>query len=98
MRVTTLVPDVEYAEQQSQQNLATTLQQLSTGLRVNQPSDDPTASANMVISLTESANVDQYTTNVSAVTAQLQTADDAIASIITQLNSAISLATSAPTE
>ncbi len=98
MRVTNLVPDVEYAEQQSQQNLATSLQQVSTGLRVNQPSDDPAASAEMVISLATSASVDEYTTNVSAVSAQLQTADDAVGAITTQLNTAITLATSAPTE
>jgi flagellar hook-associated protein 3 len=97
MRVTTLIPDVEYSVQQSQQNLSTALQQLSTGLRVNEPSDDPTASANMVISLAASANVDQYVTNVSSVSAQLQTADGAIAAITTDLNTTISLATSAPT-
>jgi flagellar hook-associated protein 3 len=98
MRVTNLVPDVEYAVQQSQQNLATALQQVSTGLRVNQPSDDPAASAEMVVSLAASANLDEYTTNVSAVSAQLQTADDAIGAITTQLNTAITLATSVPTE
>jgi len=96
MRVTSMVPDVEYAVQQSQQNLSTALQQLSTGLRVNQPSDDPVASASMVISLAQSANVDQYTTNVTTVSGQLQTSDNAIAAVITSLNSAITLATAAP--
>jgi flagellar hook-associated protein 3 len=97
MRVTSMVPDVEYAVQQSQQNLSTALQQLSTGLRVNQPSDDPVASASMVISLAQSANVDEYTTNVTTVSGQLQTSDNAIAAVITSLNSAITLATAAPT-
>jgi len=96
MRVTSMVPDVEYAVQQSQQNLSTALQQLSTGLRVNQPSDNPVASASMVISLAQSANVDQYTTNVTTVSGQLQTSDNAIAAVITSLNSAITLATAAP--
>jgi flagellar hook-associated protein 3 len=96
MRVTSMVPDVEYAVQQSQQNLSTALQQLSTGLRVNQPSDDPVASASMVISLAQSANVDEYTTNVTTVSGQLQTSDNAIAAVITSLNSAITLATAAP--
>ena len=41
MRVTNMVPDTLYAIQQSQQALSTALQQVSTGLRVNQPSDDP---------------------------------------------------------
>jgi flagellin-like hook-associated protein FlgL len=67
---------------------------VSTGLRVNQLSDDPAASANMVRSLAYSANVDQYTSNVSSLLPQLQTADSAISSIVTSLNSAVTLGTS----
>jgi flagellin-like hook-associated protein FlgL len=91
MRVTNMVPDTEYAVQQSQQALSAALQQVSTGLRVNQPSDDPAASANMVISLAGSANVDQYTSNVSAIQSQMQAADSAISSVITSLNTAVTL-------
>jgi flagellar hook-associated protein 3 FlgL len=94
MRVTNMVPDMQYAMQQSQQALSVALQQVSTGLRVNQPSDDPAAAANMVISLAGSANVDQYTSNVSAVTAQMDTADSALSAITTSLNTAITLGTS----
>jgi flagellar hook-associated protein 3 FlgL len=94
MRVTNMVPDMQYAIQQSQQALSVALQQVSTGLRVNQPSDDPAAAANMVISLAGSANVDQYTSNVSAVTAQMDTADSGLSAITTSLNTAITLGTS----
>jgi flagellar hook-associated protein 3 len=97
MRVTTLVPDIDYAVQQSQQNLATSLEQLSTGLKVNKPSDDPAAEANYVTSLAESANVDQYTANVTTVSSQVQSADSAISSVSTALNSAITLATEGAT-
>lgn len=97
MRVTNMVPDMQYAVQQSQQALSVALQQVSTGLRVNQPSDDPAASANMVISLASSANVDQYTSNVSAVTSQMNTADSALSSVATALNTAITLGTSGAT-
>jgi flagellar hook-associated protein 3 FlgL len=97
MRVTNMVPDMQYAMQQSQQALSTALQQVSTGLRVSQPSDDPAASANMVISLASSANVDQYTSNVGAVTAQMDTADSAFSAIATSLNTAITLGTSGAT-
>jgi flagellin-like hook-associated protein FlgL len=97
MRVANMVPDMQYAVQQSQQALSVALQQVSTGLRVNQPSDDPAASANMVISLAGSANVDQYTSNVSAVTSQLDTADSALSSVATALNTAITLGTSGAT-
>ena len=91
MRVTNMVPDVQYAMQQSQQALSAALQQVSTGLRVNQPSEDPSAAANMVVSLAESANVDQYTSNVSSVLPQMQTADSAVNGMETSLSSAVTL-------
>ena len=74
MRVTNMVPDMQYAVQQSQQALSVALQQVSTGLRVNQPSDDPAASANMVISLASSANVDHALTHgVERASSQMKT-------------------------
>jgi len=88
-----MVPDMEYAMQQSQQALSTAEMQVATGRRVNQLSDDPSASASMVVSLTSSANVDQYTSNVGTLSPQLQTADSAISQAITVLNTAITLGT-----
>jgi flagellar hook-associated protein 3 len=94
MRVANMVPDMQYNLQLSQQSLSLALQQVTTGLRVNQPSDDPAASATMTISLASSANVDQYTRNISTVTSQMQTADSAFSSIVTSLNTAVTLGTS----
>lgn len=94
MRVTSMLADVQYQMQQSKQALATATQQVSTGLRVNQLSDDPAASANMVLSLGVSASVDAYTSNISSVLPQMQTADSSISSIVTSLNTAITLGTS----
>ncbi|QMV17504.1 flagellar hook-associated protein 3 [Granulicella sp. 5B5] len=93
MRVTSMMPDVQYAIQQSNQALSTALQQVSTGQRVSQLSDDPAASANMVRSLAASANVDQYTSNVTSLQSRLQSADSAISSVVTSLNQAITLGT-----
>jgi flagellar hook-associated protein 3 FlgL len=93
MRVTNMVPDVQYGMQQSEQALSVALQQLTTSKRVNQLSDDPAASANMVRWLAASANVDQYTSNVGAVLSQMQTADSALSSVVTLLNQAITLGT-----
>jgi flagellar hook-associated protein 3 FlgL len=93
MRVANMLPDIQYQMQQSQQALTTATEQVSTGLRVNQLSDDPAASANMVRSLAYSANVDQYTSNVSSILPQMQTADSAISSVVTSLNSAVTLGT-----
>jgi flagellar hook-associated protein 3 FlgL len=97
MRVANMLPDMQYAMQQSQQALSTALQQVSTGLRVNKPSDDPAASAGMINSLAESANVDQYTKNVTSLQSQMQTADTALSSVVTSLNSAITIGTSGAT-
>jgi flagellar hook-associated protein 3 len=88
-----MVPDMQYAMQQSQQALSTAEEQVATGLRVNQLSDDPSASANLVSSLAQSANVDQYTSNVTSLQSQMQMADSSISSIVTTLNSAITAGT-----
>ena len=93
MQVTTMIPNIDYDMQQTQQALNTALQQVSTGNRVNIPSDDPAAAANDVRSLAESADVDQYTSNVSTLQSQLQTADSSVSSIVSSLNSAISIGT-----
>jgi flagellar hook-associated protein 3 len=88
-----MLADIQYQMQQSKQALATATEQTSTGLRVNQLSDDPAASANMVLSLAVSANVDTYTSNISSALPQMQTADSAISSIVTSLNTAVTLGT-----
>jgi flagellar hook-associated protein 3 len=93
MRVANDVPDILASIQQSQQVLQTDLQQVATGQRVNQPSDDPAASAKLAVSLAASAQVDQYTQNISDVSTQLQTADSALSSVVTSLTSAVSLGT-----
>jgi flagellar hook-associated protein 3 FlgL len=93
MRVTNMVPDIQYQMQQSEQSLAAALQQVSTSKRVNQLSDDPAASAAMVRSLSASASVDRYSANTSLVTAKLQAGDSALASVVTSLNQAIALGT-----
>jgi flagellar hook-associated protein 3 len=92
-----MVPDIEYSMQQSQQALSDAEMQVATGLRVNKPSDDPVAAANNAISLAASANVDQFTSNIDTLLPQLQTADSAISSVVTALNSAITLGTEGAT-
>jgi flagellar hook-associated protein 3 FlgL len=88
-----MVPDMQYAMQQSQQALASAEEQVATGLRVNQLSDDPSASANLTVSLAQSANVDQYTSNVTSLQSQMQMTDSSISSIVTSLNSAVTAGT-----
>jgi flagellar hook-associated protein 3 FlgL len=88
-----MVPDMLSAIQTSETNLATALQQVSTGKSVNLPSDNPAAEADMVQNTIETADVDQYTKNVSSVQSSVQTADSALSSVVSSLTQAISLGT-----
>jgi len=69
------------------------MEQLSTGLRVNMPSDDPTAAAEDVENQALQSQTDQYLTNTTDVEGLMQTADSAMSSVVTSLNQAISLGT-----
>jgi flagellar hook-associated protein 3 FlgL len=79
--------------QQSDQALQTAYRQVTTGQRVNQPSDNPAASAAYMTLQAESANIDQYSTNASSVLSQAQTADSVLTSIVSLLNSAVTVGT-----
>ena len=79
--------------QTSDQSLQTALQQVSTGLRVSVPSDDPAASAALVQLQAQSANIDQYETNTDSALSQAQDADSVVTSVVSLLNRAITLGT-----
>jgi flagellar hook-associated protein 3 FlgL len=66
-------------------------EQLSTGRRVNLPSDDPAAEAAMVDEVSQSTTVDQYTASSDSLTSVLNTADSTLESVITLLQKAVSL-------
>lgn len=88
-----MVPDILADLQQSQAAVNTSLQEVATGKSVNVPSDNPAAAATMVQNTIETANVDQYTQNVSGTLSMLQTADSAIGSVVNSLTQAASLGT-----
>jgi len=88
-----MVPNMLAAIQQSESNLQTALQQVSTGKSVNVPSDNPAASADMVQNTIDTADVDQYTKNVSSVLTTLQSADSALSSVVSSLTQAVSMGT-----
>ena len=77
--------------QQSNQNLQTALQQVSTGQRVSVAADDPAAAASLVQLQAKTANLDQYTTNASSALSQAQSADSVVSSVVSLLNQAITL-------
>jgi flagellar hook-associated protein 3 FlgL len=78
-------------QQQSQEQ--TYIQELATGLRVNEPSDDPAAAAADVENQALQSQTDQYLQNTSNLEGTLQTADSTLSSVVTALTTAISLGT-----
>jgi len=76
-------------ETQDQENTA--LQQISTGKRVNVPSDDPLAAAQMIGNQDQTNRADQYLQNIDTLTSQLQTADTALSSSVQAITQAITL-------
>lgn len=83
--------------QQSDQTLQTALQQVSTGLKVNLPSDNPAASAALLQVQAQSDYLDQYTTNAESALSQAQSGDFALSSVVSLLNHAITLGTEGAT-
>jgi len=77
--------------EQNKQNSDTLLQELSSGYRVNNYSDDPAAAAAMVTNHAEYARNDQFTRNISDLTAVLQTGDSTLSSVTNALTQAITL-------
>jgi flagellar hook-associated protein 3 FlgL len=73
---------------QAEQNA---LQQLSTGRRVNQASDDPSAAALEVNIAYQMDSCDQYLRSISSIYSELQTADSSLNSVTTALQRAITL-------
>jgi flagellar hook-associated protein 3 FlgL len=88
-----VVPDILAGLQESQTTLNQALEEVSTGKSVNVPSDNPAAASEMVQNTIETANVDQYTQNVTGVQSQVQAADSALSSVESSLTQAISLGT-----
>lgn len=85
----------ENALNSTQANLQNTLQQLSTGLRINSGADDP---AGLSISEGLGANIsalNQSTQNVTDGIGLLQTADGALSQVASILNQAVTIATEA---
>src|ERR1700677_2514473 len=85
----------ENAVSNTQTNLQATLQQLSTGLKINSGADDP---AGLSIANGLGANIaalTQSTQNASNGVGLLQTADGALSQVTSLLNQAVSIATEA---
>jgi flagellar hook-associated protein 3 FlgL len=84
-------PDILSAIWKTQSQAQTALEQLSTGKRVNRPSDDPAAAATVVQNQAEQDRIDQYVQSVNSLNSQFQTADSTLSTMVTSLNRAVSL-------
>lgn len=94
MRVNpSMVNDILSDLQQSQTSLNVALQEVATGKDVTVPSDNPSASADMVANTIETGEVDQYTQNVTGLLSTVQTADSALGTVVSSLTQAVSLGT-----
>lgn len=88
-----LVPDLLSSIQQSRQNLDLATQQLSSGRRVNQLSDDPSAAAQLVANHNQSGQDDQFLQNLSGLQSKFQVADSTLSNTVQVLTRAISIGT-----
>lgn len=93
MRVTNMTDNMLAAIWQTQANEQNALEQLSSGKRVNRPSDDPAAAAADVLNQGQQAQVDQFLQSTTSLNGLFQTADSALATTVTALNQAVSLGT-----
>ena len=89
--VTNLVGSLDQAQANEQQLSS----ELSSGVSVTSLSQNPVASGENVLLLNQMQQDDSFTQSANLVTGQLQVADSALGSVISQLTQAISLATSA---
>jgi flagellar hook-associated protein 3 FlgL len=80
---------------QTQASVQQLTSELSSGVRVTSLSQDPVASGENVLLLNQIQQDDSFTQSANLVTGQLQVADSALGSVVSQLTQAITLATSA---
>jgi flagellar hook-associated protein 3 FlgL len=86
-----MLPDLLASLQASQQNEQNGVQQVSTGRRVNKPSDDPAAVAALVNNNAQFSEDAQFQVNLNDLQAKYQLADSAMNTAVQLMTSAISL-------
>lgn len=68
------------------------INELSTGRKVNKPSDDPAAVASLILNKSRSGQVNSYLSNVSCLESIMQVAGSTLGSVVSALSKAASLA------
>ena len=67
------------------------MQEVSTGKKLNVPSDDPAGMAMLIVNKASQSDCDQYVRNISTTRSSLQTADSALSSVVSALTRAVTL-------
>jgi flagellar hook-associated protein 3 FlgL len=88
-----LAADLLMALQIADQQQNTAVQQLASGRGVNSPSDDPSATAALVLNQDRSSQDDTFLRNINNLQGMFQTGDSALSSAVQLMTRAISLAT-----
>jgi len=82
----------QYNLQIADQNLVNISDQLSSGKKINEPSDDPVGFGQAISMQSLQAGIQQYVSNLNTANGSLGTADNTLSSMSTQMNQAYSLA------
>lgn len=86
-----IIPDILAGLDVVRQQLNQSDLQLASGRSVNSPSDNPTATSQLVLNHAAQSQVDTFQTNISDLQTKLNTADSALNSAVNVINQAISL-------
>jgi flagellar hook-associated protein 3 FlgL len=92
-----LLPDLLASIQQSQSNQTTATEEISTGRMVNNPSDNPAATAAIVLTHDQSGQDAQFLQNITTLQGRFQTADSTLSNVVQALTQAVSLGTEGAT-
>ncbi|HEV2728735.1 MAG TPA: flagellar hook-associated protein FlgL [Terriglobales bacterium] len=84
-------PDLLAALAAVQQQVDTATIELSSGSRINKPSDDPAGAAQLAEIHDRGSQNDSFQKSISSITGAFQTADSTLSSVVTALERAISL-------
>jgi flagellar hook-associated protein 3 FlgL len=85
------IPDVLAALNRTRQDEQEALLQMSSGRRVNQPSDDPAAAAVLIQNRDQATFTARYLASLDSLQGQFQTADSALSSVVLALQRALTL-------
>jgi flagellar hook-associated protein 3 FlgL len=92
-----LLPDLLASIQQSQQNETTSSEELASGRTVNEPADNPAATAAIVLNHNQASQDAQFLQNISTLQSRFQVADSTLSSVVQALTQAVSLGTEGAT-